>query len=521
MTALLVLVSLYLVFFTYLMFAGAGLMRTLSVLSVAAWQSSLAGLVVGVVVALFSVAAGAQTFLTVMTLMSLLLLPTAALSRARDFVLPSSSALEAVCLNVLVLAMDGPSRSYAFLDTFFQGGYHLLLNPLVLLMPPSLALALSLWPSVLALRVAGQGKQASRRSRFFLNLWVQLMSILWVLPAAIGAFRHFKPDSLQDYVEAVFACLGLVYVVLTWMTLRDAVLGKRTTLVDERSEDSTERIGVARTLAERMDAGRLHPAVLVAAGVLTYVAIWVSLMNFLDRQAAASAGFMTIVVAGALFSRDMNRHTSEDGRPTLPPSAWVYSAVALIALMVLIRPLSQQLFAARQQAIYSLDNAEVRHARELHAVDASQMLCGYRWDGMHMLDCPGSNRRFAWGAVTHPQNLTEPIGFKFDDAPAYALSFGERTVHCAQMMAHAPLPDGSVGEVVMLLVYIPGAPDGSQYAWLYEPKAACARVVEIIRPPQSRIGPGFGYLWDTETAAARKEKLTWLGEMKDTSQPVR
>ena len=274
MTALLVLVSLYLVFFMYLMFAGAGLMRTLSVLRVAAWQSSLAGLVVGVVVALFSVAGGAQAFLTVMTFMSLLLLPTAALSRARDFVLPSSSALEAVCLNVLVLAMGGPAHSFPFLDTFFVAGYHLLLNPFVLLMPPSLALALSLWPSVLALRVAGQGRHASRRSRFFLNLWVQLVSILWVLPAAIGTFRHFKAGSLQAYVEAVFACLGLVYVVLTWMTLRDAVFARRTTMEGERSIDSTEGVGVARALADRMDAGRLHPRVLVAAGLLTYFAIW-------------------------------------------------------------------------------------------------------------------------------------------------------------------------------------------------------------------------------------------------------
>jgi hypothetical protein len=519
MIPLLIVVSLYLVYFMYLMFAGAGLARTLGVLRVAAWQSSLAGLVVGVVVALFSVAAGAQTFLTVMTLMSLVLLPTASLSRARDFILPSSSAIEAVCLNVLVLAMGEPSRSFAFFDTFFQAGYHLLLNPFVLLMPPSLALALSLWPSVLALRVAAQGRQASRRSRFFLNLWVQLMSILWVLPAAIGTFRRFKPDSWQDYVEAVFACLGLVYVVLTWMTLRDAVFGKRTAMEGEVSIDSTAGTGVARALADRMDAGRLHPGVLVAAGVLTYVAIWVSLLHSLDRQVAASAGFIVIVVAGAVLSRDLRRPTSEVDRPALPWSAWVVSAVALIAVMVVIRPLSMQLFAARQQAVFSLDSAEVRHAADLRAVDASQRLCGYRWDGMHMLHCPLSNRAFVWGAFTHPQNLPDPVGFKYDEARDYALSFGDRRVNCAQLPARARLPDGEVRDVVMLVVYVPDAKDGSQYAWLYEPHAACARVVEVIRPAQSRIGPGFGYLWEPEVAAARKERMAWLGELKDTSQP--
>jgi hypothetical protein len=521
MTALLVLVSLYLVFFMYLMFAGAGLMRTLSVLRVAAWQSSLAGLVVGLVVALFSVAAAAQTFLTVMTLMSLVLLPTASLSRARDFILPNSSAIEAVCLNVLVLAMGEPSRSFAFFDTFFQAGYHLLLNPFALLVPPSLGLALSLWPSVLALRAAAQGPQASRRSRFFLNLWVQLMSIFWVLPAAIGTFRRFNADSWQDYVEAVFACLGLVYVVLTWMTLRDAVFGKRTAMEGEVSVDSTAGIGVARALADRMDVGRLHPRVLVAAGLLTYVAIWLSLLHSLDREVAASAGFIVIVVAGALLSRDMGRPASEIERPSLPRSAWVVSALALIALMGLIRPLSLRLFAARQQAVFSLESAEVRQATDLRAVDASQRLCGYRWDGMHMLHCPLSNRAFVWSAFTHPPHLSDPIGFNYDEAQDHALSFGERRVNCAQMLAHARMPDGEVREVVMLVVYMPDAKDGSQYAWLYEPHAACARVVEVIRPAESRIGPGFGYLWEPEVAAARKERMAWLGELEDTSQPVR
>ena len=306
MTALLVLVSLYLVFFMYLMFAGAGLMRTLSVLRVAAWQSSLAGLVVGVVVALFSVAGGAQAFLTVMTFMSLVLLPTAALSR-RDFVLPAQRARSG--LPQRAGAGHGRARALVSFPRHIFRGW---LSPAA----QSLRAVDAAVTGVGAVTVAfgagvARGRAGAARQPPLAFLFEPVGATREHPVGAArghGHVRHFKAGSLQAYVETVFACLGLVYVVLTWMTLRDAVFARRTTMEGERSIDSTEGVGVARALADRMDAGRLHPWVLVAAGLLTYFAIWLSLMHSLDRQVAASAGFMVIVVAGALFSH-MQRTT--------------------------------------------------------------------------------------------------------------------------------------------------------------------------------------------------------------------
>jgi hypothetical protein len=115
--------------------------------------------------------------------------------------------------------------------------------------------------------------------------------------------------------------------------------------------------------------------------------------------------------------------------------------------------------------------------------------------------------------------LAIAIGGPSPTFPIFDVLFGERRVFCAQMTADVRGLDGLVRPELMLLVYVPGAPDGSQYAWLYEPKAACARVVEVVRPSASRIGPGFGYLWDPETASARQGKMAWLGQLEDTSPP--
>jgi len=358
MILLLVIASLYLVFFLYLLLAGAGYRRTSGVLRTSAWQSLLTALVIGVAVALFSPAGGLQAFLIVMLLASLLFLPTATLSRARDFVMPSSSALEVVCLNVLVLTVGAPSPTFALFDLLFQGGYHLLLNPFARFMPPWLGAALSLWPAVVALRVAAQGTNATSRLRFLLNLWVHLMSIVWVLPAAITSFATFNAESPPSYVELLFACLGLVYVVLTWMTLRDALLGKRTHLEGEVSLDITARLGVARVLADRMDPGRLHPAALVAGGVITCLAVWAALVILLDARTAASIGFMLVVVGGALVSRGSGKPATD--KASTPTAAWLLSAATLVGCMIFLQPLTMKMLIARQQGVPLLDHAEVQ-----------------------------------------------------------------------------------------------------------------------------------------------------------------
>jgi len=495
----LVIASLYIVYFVYLLLAGAGVTRTSGVLRTAAWKSVVTALIIGVAVGVFAPAVGLQVFLVVMLLSSLMFLPVATLSRARDFVMPSSSALEAVCLNVLVLAVGEPSPTFPIFDLVFQGGYHALLNPFASFMPPWLGMSLSLWPAVLALRLAALGTKASERARYLLIVWVHVMSIIWVLPAAITSLFSFKGESPLKYVELLFACLGLVYVVLTWMTLRDAMSGKRTHLDGEVSLDVTAKLGVARVLAQRMDPGRLPPAALVAAGAVTYLVVWLALMTLLDPQSAASIGFMLVVVGGALVNRGGGKPASDARAPARPAAAWLPSAGALIVLAVFALPLAMASLAARHQGTFLLERAEVRAPRDVRAADASQRLCDFEKAGTWLLDC---HRNHSWvlEAVSHPAEVAQPTGFDLDEANEYALEFESRTLHCAQVPAQA-----AGGEVTMLVVYVPGSTDGSQYAWTQERDATCARVVEVLRPAISGSGPGFGY---------RGQQLQWLGELR-------
>ena len=199
----------------------------------------------------------------------------------------------------------------------------------------------------------------------------------------------------------------------------------------------------------------------------------------------------------------------------------MFSALALIALMVLIRPFSLQLFAARQQAIYSLDNAEVRHARELRAVDASQRLCGYRWDGMHMLDCPESRRRFAWAALRHPQDLADPsasssmtpLRTRFRLASARCIAR-----RCWRMLA-CPMAQSERWSCCWSTFRVPRMARNTHGSTSPTPHApAWSR--SFARPNLASV-PALDICGTRKSPAARKEKLSWLGELKDTSQPVR
>jgi hypothetical protein len=512
----LLLLSLYLVFFLYLMFAGAGLARALGALRTAAVQSSIIGLVIGVVVALFSVNAGVNTFLGVMLVSSLILLPPAALKLARDFILPGGSAFEVVCFNVLVLMMGGPPHSLAFIDMFMELGYHLLLNPFILLLPAWLGFTLSLWPATLALRLAAQGDQASRKLRFFLNLWMQLMSIVWLLPSAIGTLISFKAKSPLSYVEALFACLSLVYVVLTWLALR-AAFGKGTSLAGERTQSSADDSGIAAALAERMEPGRWPPATLAIAGLSTYLLTWAALITFLNPQTAATVGFVAIVAAGALLGKRAPL-AADTRQPRGAALSWQKSALLLVVSLAFIRVIASGLFDQRQRAVSSLDQAARHAAERITPVAAGARLCRLEIvSGQQRLHCPQD----IWylEAAIHPQQGPLLLRWDSEQARDFAMVYGGRTIHCAEIPAQVRLAGGSEGAAVMLLVYVPGAVSGREYSWVVDRAARCGNVVELQRSRLAGLRPAFGYQWDSETAALRQEGVAWLGELFDVNQP--
>lgn len=512
MSPLLVILVLYLVFFVYLMFAGAGLARTLGILGKAAQFGSIGGLVTGIVASLASVDAAVSTFLFTMMFVSLVCLPTFSVYRARDFILPSSSVLEVVCLNALVMVVGKPPRSYPFLDTFFQGGFHLLLNPFVLLMPKWLGFALSFWPAALALRLAAQGENATPRSRFFLNLWVQLLSVVWVLPAAIGALRKFDRNSLMDHFEVLVACLGLVYVVLTWVSLRTAMSGKQNPIV-ERWIDSNEPGGFAQSFANRMDPGRWPPLFYVFAGVGTYLVTWVALVSFLDLEMAATVGFVAVVIASSLAPRNERLPVHQEPTRGSAGLAWPISAALLVVLLTILQPMAQGVLVGKVRRASPLEN-EVRPYPDFGAViDASARRCEFDDVTPYRLSCPQDARTLE--AVPHPPFLEIPLAVFADKARDYELSFGARKLHCVEMLARVRGEDGSTADAVLLLVYDPLAVNTSQYAWVVDRDASCGRVVEVNPSRREGMRSGFGYLWHAEVAALRGEQIGWLAEFKN------
>jgi hypothetical protein len=492
----LVLLAPYLVFGLYLTFAGADVARTLRMLGIAALRSSLSALAIGAVVALFSAEAGGQAFVATAAIVSLVLLPRASLPLARDFAIPSGSAFEVVCLNALVLVVGSPPASFPLLDAVLGLAFRLLLNPFAALLPSWLAFALSLWPAAAALVLAELGERAPRSLRVVLSFWLLAMRVVVVLPAAIGTLLAFHVSSPPWYVDALFACSSLIYVVLAYLALRGT--------------------GAARALADRMDAGRRPPWLYAVAGIVTYAATSVSMVAFLDPQTATLVGFTSIACVNALLERSVPARAASSPR-SLGLSAGP-SAALLCAALLLLRPVADAMVEQRQRDVYSVDRAERHRPEHMRPVGADGRLCELETDGeRERVHCP---HQIWYPDPTRQQERgLRPIRWQADQARDFALTFGRREIRCAEIPARIRLADGGEGDGVLLLVYLPGAITGHGYGWVVERDASCSRVVELVRSRLVGLPRGFGYLWSPETAAARRETVTWLGELLDSPEP--
>lgn len=325
---LLTLVILYLAFFVRLMSSGAGLKRSGSVLFLVAVFGLGVGVLFAVIPLFISPDSAAKVFLGVAIFTSVLLLPVVALSRARDFLLPRSTVLEVVSLNVLVVMIGEPVGGVPDVQESLGMLQQAFLNPFVRLIPTEFAwmnLVISLWPTLLALWLATRGAAANRWLRFFPMLWVQVTSILWLIPASLTQLITADLTKAMDYLDLLFAALGLVHVVLTWLILDDALFAQRTTLGEGEPADSTEKIGVARRLADSMNAGPWPPLVYVAVAVLTWFAIR-AMQSYLQDANPMLFGFVGAVAAGALALRFKER----GGTRSWQFPVWLVSAVALV-----------------------------------------------------------------------------------------------------------------------------------------------------------------------------------------------
>lgn len=495
--------ALYLVFFVYFLFSGVRLARTLSVLYTAGFYGSISGFALGAVAASMSLGAGIATFFYTTMFVSFITMLTFALRRTRETILPESSPLDVVCLNVLMLALHRPPTTYAFLDMFFQGAFHLLLNPLVLLMPPSLGFALSLWPSVLALRVAALGDKVSVRSRTFLHVWVQLMSIVWVLPTALSSLKSRETESLLGYVNVAFACLGLVFVVLTWVALNEATTSGR---------EAGPRASFAGAAANHMNAGSFPPFVLVLAGICTYFVASISLARFLDLQTAASIGFVFIVTASALLGRRRPQlaYATDTGIVTRwPRLSWLVGGIVLVLVITGVRPFATALLIKQSRNAANAASQDGNYPL-LTSIAASSRRCALEDFGEFRLVCPGDTRTLA--ELPHPAGFEIPVGVFASEARDFELVFGERTLNCIEIPARSAVAVGAHAKMILLFIYVPGAVSGSRHAWIVDRDASCARVVELGQGTRTGNRNGFGYVLHDETALAQGRRIAWLAE---------
>jgi hypothetical protein len=497
MNALIALLILYFVFSVYLLLAGAGRERLDSVLRTAGPFSLLAGFVIGALATFKSLSAGVQAFLFTTLFASLIALPVMASIRAREFVLPRSSVLEVVCLNALVMAIGQPPSSYGVLDLLCEGAFHVLLNPFVWILPPLPAFALSFWPSVLALRMAAQGEKASDRSRSFLLVWAILVGFTWIVPTAASAFMAFKAGSPGSYLDVLLACVALVYVWTTLVSMHNGFW----------LASSGRQRRIPGELAGRMSTGRWSPIVYVVAGLLTYAITWVALLNLLDPLTASTIGLVSIVVAGALVEGTAGQGNT-DAEPRRVWIPWVICALLLVVPLTLLQPLARELWYKQARTRSEEVLKESRYASAVTPIDPATRPCALEGALPYNLRCPENSG--ALGALGHPESIDMPFAVFIEDARDFALTFGERRLNCMEIPAKTQLPDGSDTDAVLLLVYDPTATSVSQFAWVMDLDASCGRILELNPRRVEYARTGFFYVWNAAEAKRRGEEYSLL-----------
>jgi hypothetical protein len=458
---LLTIFVLYAAFVIYLLSAGVGLRRTGGVV----WQVIKFGAGIGAVLAVFALlalpSAAATTFLVTVIIVSLIWLPIAAMSRARDFLMPRSTVLEVVCLNVLVIVIGEPQGGFPIFRQLLGIVQQALLNPFVIVIPEEhawLNTVISLWPSLLALWLAAKGKGAGRWLRFFPMLWVQITAIVWLFPASVKTLVRADLSTAMGSLDLLVAALGLVHVVLTWVILRDALTMNRTTLPMEDSSDSTEKLGVARRLADGMSPGPWSPPAYVVAAVLTWFAIRASL-SYLPTAGTLMYGFLGAFVAGALALRLEERQSSSSGRVPL----WLASASALVISLVWLSqsdllPGYWQKMNARYATVHSRGMTSPEPVAEASCKLVREEVWGLR--------CP--DRFWSLGELQHPGGLQLPIDITPTPTRIWGVDWTGPRLQCHEYTART-----ADGDTKFLLLYLPGAWQGSQYLWSAEPEGEC------------------------------------------------
>jgi hypothetical protein len=496
---LLALLVMYLAMAAYLRFAGVAVGMIQGILITAAKFALISAALVASIPMMFSLATGANVFLITAIFCTLYMLPVTAISRARDHLLPKSSVLTVVCLNVMVILLGRPFGGFAMFEQLLGFVQQMVLNPFVLLIPKPLSwlnTVISLWPSLLAMALAARGAAAGRPLRFVLMLWVQIILLVWLVPVSLTQVMQPDSGSFMGLVDLLLASLSLVHVVITWMMLRDAVTGERTTLVGETSEDSTEKIGVARRLADGMSEGPWPPQAYVVAAIATWLAVRVMFTYLQDAQPALWI-FMGIIGAGPLSSRVRKGELAKRSPKLVWLASWAVVAVALVGVGGMnILPG----YWARETERFA-----TQHGYNMSSpVAVASTRCAFTSEPRLGLRCADGFSPLA--SLQHPADLEPPAGMKLAPDRVWDINRAGQALQCQEFEVSA----GNT-EQVFVLMFAHGADQATQYAWSMEPDGHCYNFIAVTYKDDPTSRTSLEYRWNPGSNRSRRSAYSPVG----------
>jgi hypothetical protein len=494
-----IILVMYVAFFLYLLMVGAGLERAFAVMVKAAISTIAASLLVALLPLVYLPSFGKYIFLGAAMVFSFVSLTQAAMGRARRFIVPETSTLEIVCVNVFMVALGGAPESLEYFGTLVEFVYQVILNPLSPLFPDELswmATPLALWPSALALFLVARGT-SGRAGRFALMFWLQVLGILWLLPPAFETLVDGGREMTFGVFAMLMAAVAMVRVWLTAVTLREGTLGRLDTRDFEDDTDVEEAAARSRTLADRVTVMRLPAWCYVTGGLAAYL-LANAMLHFLDDVQAISTGYFVILAFTSLVARWYTRVSPELNH------AAAQSVTAFVALLALVPALRQLPLLPR--FVPAEHPREARQAPALVPVkpkpppraeqprEVEVVLIPGLHDGEHhacvvehlaglRVTCAGESWPLA--SVAHPEHVVVPmeVGPPFATYEFHALDVEAR---CQEMPVRAPR---SQSEDVLLLVYLSTASLRDQVGWVAGPDAACRDLGAVIHPDSSPDEP--------------------------------
>ena len=518
---LLIVVIMFAAYFVYLVMAGAGLGLALEVLG----RAVLTGLGLGVLMAAVPYyiwpELGQLVFMYYGVFGCLTGLAYESLRKSREFAIPKSSTFEVVCLNVLALAFGGPPDTVPTFEPFVAAAYVILVNPLGFLPPEFgwLKTVFSLWPSALALLVASWGGQHGRLLRLVLMWWVQLVCITWVFPASIGALVGALEGSRYHYVDAVFAAVGLVRVILALGTLKIALLGTRRPEDFEVPEGTAAAADFRRGLVEKMLVLPL-PAWVYATGSLGIYLLANAAQHFLEPDVAITAGFFTILAVSGVFAA---LH-APDWRASWTVAS--HPVLAIILLAVGLPILREMPLLPRYVRVYApppMQRVQPAAQEQPQGVRPTPGPTSVRGVNLNLsrlrsdtaLECevePGegadlrlkcASESWLFSSLSHPPRVPVPVEVS-EPLAKYSLRFLDFETRCVEYAVRVPQSE-PLG--VLLVIFLKSASIPGQAGWAVGPEARCRHLSVAVFPDTPQGEPTILFASSEEEARGNPYRL--------------